>query len=143
MLGDALTLTLAAGWVAAVGAFVAATSPLLVEVLRTRSSRPDPHPSARQSLTFKPEGGGPIRRRLWVDSGMPDDMSLVVDFMSPPDAQMQCWFWLIKAGDASHYKVILDGHCLWSELPLVLSGLQSVMELGTRSLDDAPAADAR
>lgn len=78
-----------------------------------------------------------------MDAGMPDDMSLVVDFMSPPDDQMRCWFWLIKAGDASHYKVICDGHCLWSELPSVLSGLQSVMAAAMRSTGDAPGVGAQ
>lgn len=78
-----------------------------------------------------------------MDVGMPEEWSLVVDFMSPPDGQMQCWFWLIKARDASHYKVICDGHCLWSELPLVLSGLQTVAESYIRSLEGAPGVGAQ
>lgn len=68
-----------------------------------------------------------------------DGHSLVVSWETDGN-DPYCVFWLIKTGDASHYKVICDGHCLFSELPLVLSSLMSVLDAATRSIGDAPSA---
>jgi hypothetical protein len=127
-----------------VGAIITAATPLLMELGKlVLAWCRNPHPATRQSLGFQEAMGGPSTDREGAWAQMDLGTHSIVLSWETDDVDPWCLFWLIRAGDAEHYKVICDGHCLWSELPLVASSLMTVMEAAIRSIDGAPVAGVR
>lgn len=60
-----------------------------------------------------------------------------------PEAPEEVWLWCIATADASHYRVIFDGHCSYWEAPSVLSYLLSAVAGDIPYGDGAPNAVAQ
>lgn len=75
----------------------------------------------------------------WPNTTRTPLFSMLIEF--DPEHPEECWLWCIRQGDASHYKVMIDGHCDFFALPSVVSYLSHVIMADLPYGEHAPDAE--